>query len=161
MAYIDAELARRSILSRSDPNDPAHPSSTPLYSAAAVQRSGHQDHSTYRQPAALGKLQEIDLGPDARVRNEAATAAARLGLGSGGGEDPTEGSDAQPGKRRWRNRRRRNSEDLRRDKMVEEVLRESRCEFLGFSPWPFAPFYPFALFWATHLFYDLSPLLLY
>ena len=29
----------------------------------------------------------------------------------------------------WRGRRRRNSEDIKRDKLVEEVLRESRREF--------------------------------
>ncbi|KAI9846875.1 MAG: hypothetical protein M1837_003487 [Sclerophora amabilis] len=87
-----------------------------------------------RQPAALGRLHEIDLGPDATLRNIARTEAATRQLG--GGEeaaDIEEGTDkARPrgkkkkGSRPWK--KRRTSEDIKRDKLVEEVLRESRLE---------------------------------
>lgn len=100
-----------------------------------------------RQPAALGKLQEIDLGDEAREYNMSrtrkqlngeklaeqelakknkATPKPRLGLGP----------DGKP----WRPRqpRRRNSDDIRRDALVEEVLRENRIELYD-EPQGFAP----------------------
>lgn len=81
-----------------------------------------------RQPAALGKLLEIDLGPDATLNNIARTAAAQRRLEGGeveleeGAQKPRLRKDGKP----WRGRRRRNSEDIKRDRLVEEVLRESR-----------------------------------
>lgn len=83
----------------------------------------------HRQPAALGKLHEIDLGPDAKLRNIARTEAAKKRLEDGEAEVDEKGSgkvrlrrDGKP----WRARRRRNSEDIKRDQLVEEVMRESR-----------------------------------
>ncbi|PGH00793.1 hypothetical protein GX51_05570 [Blastomyces parvus] len=89
-----------------------------------------------RQPASLGKLHEIDLGPDAKLRNIERTEAATRRLA--GDEMPDENEDkdatskqAGPGAKdgkNWRGRKRRNSEDIRRDKLVEEVLRESKLD---------------------------------
>ena len=83
-----------------------------------------------RQPAALGKLHEVDLGPDATLRNIALTEAAQRKLG---GVEPE--LDSQTGKIRLRRdgkpygwRKRRNSDAIKRDKLVEEVMRESRLE---------------------------------
>ena len=88
------------------------------------------DAGLQRQPAALGKLHEIDLGPDATLRNIARTEAAQRRLG--GGEPDI---DISTGKVRLRRdgkpygwRKRRNSDDVKRDKLVEEVMRESRLE---------------------------------
>jgi hypothetical protein len=88
-----------------------------------------------RQPAGVGKLQEIDLGPDATAQNIARTEAARRRL-EGRPEKDEPQSGLRSGKVRlgrdgkpWRGRKRRNSEDVKRDLLVEEVLRESRCKF--------------------------------
>lgn len=125
MAYIDSELAKR----------------RQGHAGANQQTHGHGSHEgatpgglskdglPQRQPAALGKLHEIDLGPDATLRNIARTEAAKRRLEAGEGAEKEEGvpkvrlrKDGKP----WRGRRRRNSEDVKRDKLVEEVLRESR-----------------------------------
>ncbi|KAL8715969.1 MAG: hypothetical protein Q9220_000636 [cf. Caloplaca sp. 1 TL-2023] len=88
------------------------------------------DVAKHRQPAALGKLHEIDLGQDATLRNIARTEAAKKRL-EGGESEP----EAVVGKVRlrrdgkpWRGRRRRTSLDVKRDKLVEEVMKESRLE---------------------------------
>ncbi|KAL8719394.1 MAG: hypothetical protein Q9225_003599 [Loekoesia sp. 1 TL-2023] len=88
------------------------------------------DLAKHRQPAALGKLQEIDLGLDATLRNIARTEAAKKRLE--GGEPEFEEVTGKVRLRRdgkpWRGRRRRNSDDVKRDKLVEEVMKESRLE---------------------------------
>lgn len=88
------------------------------------------DAGVQRQPAALGKLHEIDLGPDATLRNIARTEAAQRKLE---GAEPE--IDERTGKVRLRRdgkpygwRKRRNSTDVKRDNLVEEVMRESRLE---------------------------------
>ena len=131
MAYIDAELAKRrrasSLTSSSHNANGIDGSAGP----------GTMDSGIQRQPAALGKLHEIDLGPDATARNIARTEAAKRRLA--GQEEMEEGTgkirlrrDGKP----WRGRRRRNSEDVKRDRLVEEVLRESRCVFLATAATP-------------------------
>lgn len=122
MAYIDSELAKR----RQGQNISSHTSS----SGALNELSANDtiDAAVQRQPAALGKLHEIDLGPDATLTNIARTEAAKRKL-EGRSPEPEEekgkvrlGRDGKP----RRNRRRRNSDDVKRDKLVEEVLRESK-----------------------------------
>ncbi|KAF2876602.1 hypothetical protein BDV95DRAFT_664731 [Massariosphaeria phaeospora] len=87
-----------------------------------------QDHSD-RLAAGMGKLQEVDLGPDATTKNIQRTEAARRQLE---GRDAVQidetdpGGTSRTGKRR-RPQKRRNSEDMRRDQMVEAVLREAKC----------------------------------
>ena len=123
MAYIDSELAKRHVQAQN----------TSLSDANRRELSPNGallDPGIHRQPAALGKLHEIDLGPDATLRNIARTKAAQRRL------DGTEPEvDATTGKVRLRRdgkpygwRKRRNSEDVKRDKLVEEVMRESRLE---------------------------------
>ncbi|KAL8955573.1 MAG: hypothetical protein Q9193_006629, partial [Seirophora villosa] len=88
------------------------------------------DLAKHRQPAALGKLHEIDLGLDATLKNIARTEAAKRRLE--GGEPEIEESTGKVRLRKdgkpWRSRRRRNSDDVKRDKLVEEVMKESRLE---------------------------------
>lgn len=78
-----------------------------------------------------GHLLEIDLGDDVRDRNVARTER----ITQGGHEDvpqgrrakkPRLGRDGKP----WRPRNRRGSDALKRDQLVEEVLRETRCTFM-------------------------------
>ena len=124
MSYIDSELAKRRQgydTSNLTPNGRG-----PGIDGTTADLLGHN-----RQPAALGKLLEIDLGPDATLNNIARTEAAKRRLEGGlieseeGIQKPRLRKDGKP----WRGRRRRNSEDIKRDKLVEEVLRESRREF--------------------------------
>lgn len=81
----------------------------------------------------MGKLQEIDLGPEATARNIQRTEEAWRRLESG---QPDIAQDEPPSKVRlgrdgkpWWGRNKRNSEDLRRDRMVEEVLREAKLDY--------------------------------
>lgn len=98
--------------------------------------SSMKDTEVQRQPAALGKLMEVDLGDEARDRNVERTNQARRRLD--GEEVEDEGKAGKPAKIRlgpdgkpWRSRKkRRGSDDIKRDKMVEDVLRENRCETL-------------------------------
>ncbi|GJC87026.1 mRNA splicing factor RNA helicase [Colletotrichum tofieldiae] len=83
-----------------------------------------------------GKLMEVDLGDEVRARNQAMTEkAARRLLGEVDGADadnpdgrrakkPRLGRDGKP----WRPRNRRNSDDIKRDQLVEEILRENRLD---------------------------------
>ena len=96
-----------------------------------------------RHTALQGKLLEVDLGDEMRSRNAALTErAARRLLGEGEVDDDDDddglegdgrtakkvrlGRDGKP----WRPRNRRGSDDVERDRIVEELLRENRCEFL-------------------------------
>ena len=104
-----------------------------------------------RHTALQGKLLEVDLGDEMRSRNAALTErAARRLLGGTGAEGDLDdddldddelqgdsaggraakkvrlGRDGKP----WRARNRRGSDDVKRDRIVEELLRENRCEFL-------------------------------
>ena len=94
MAYVDSEMAKRSRMQNAladiAKSTIAHPVGKTL--DAAVQR----------QPAALGKLQEVDLGPDATSLNISRTEAAQIRL-QGGNLEPEEvpgkvrlGKDGKP-----------------------------------------------------------------
>jgi hypothetical protein len=84
----------------------------------------------HRMAAGMGKLQEIDLGPEATAQNRQRTEEAWRQQQGGQADVPKVeppakvrlGRDGKP--RRIRNRR--NSEDLRRDAMVEAVMREAK-----------------------------------
>lgn len=123
MAYIDSELAKRD---RQDQiTSTFSQNGHQLSENGALLKAGLQ-----RQPAAIGKLHEIDLGPDATLRNIARTEAAQRKLE---GIEPE--IDEKTGKIRLRRdgkpygwRKRRNSNDVKRDKLVEEVMRESKLE---------------------------------
>lgn len=131
MAYIDSELAKR----RQDTNRPIHPTNASDSDDDSLDNMP-ADLAKHRQPAALGKLHEIDLGLDATLRNIARTEAAKKRL-EGGVQEIEESTgkirvrrDGKP----WRGRRRRNSGDVKRDKLVEEVMKESRRKLYGLFP---------------------------
>jgi hypothetical protein len=135
MAYIDSELAKRRVL------EGAHlETSSPSHIGSSKGLSEHKSTSkestdVQRQPAALGKLQEVDLGDDARSRNvELTNRAKRILDGESVTDDQHSKGKGKPGKVRlgpdgkpWRSRKRRASEDVARDKLVEDVFRENRC----------------------------------
>uniref|UniRef100_A0A093VMQ3 Uncharacterized protein C9orf78 like n=1 Tax=Talaromyces marneffei PM1 TaxID=1077442 RepID=A0A093VMQ3_TALMA len=69
------------------------------------------------------KLHEIDLGQETKLQNIARTEAATRRMA---GESPDAVEEVGKSKS-WRNRR-RNREDIERDRLVEEVLRESKLD---------------------------------
>lgn len=79
-----------------------------------------------RLAAGQGKLEEVDLGPDAAARIEEAWKRLDSGL-------PEEDAANKPRKQKYgyrgRKPKRRNSETERREQMVEEVLKEAKLDF--------------------------------
>ena len=98
---------------------------------------------TPKQAASLGKIQEIDLGPDITQRNIAMTEAATQRMRNGEpipDELPEElrrpkklriGHDGKPRKPR---RNRRGSVDVKRDELVDALLKENRMEVDIYDP---------------------------
>jgi len=129
MAYIDSELAKRQQQSKISTADVSN-NDQELSSTGALINAAQN-----RQPASLGKLHEIDLGPNATLLNIARTEAAQRRL-DGLEEETNDASQKSTGKVRLRpngkpygpRRKRRNSEDIKRDKLVEEVMRESKLD---------------------------------
>ncbi|KAJ5043879.1 hypothetical protein NUH16_000673 [Penicillium rubens] len=129
MAFIDSEMAKRyqpeSNADHSGPNQP-----TQAEVAGGLSVSGHQT----REPASLGKLHEIDLGQEATLRNIARTEAATRQMTEKGelpkSADHATSETGRPGQdgKSWRNRKQRTEADIARDRLVEEVLRESKLE---------------------------------
>ena len=127
MAYIDAELAKQqrqqSSVRPESTYDNATQTSTTT-SGLAVPEGRH--------PTALGRIHEIDLGPMTKERNIALTEAAKQRRELlRQGRDPDAEEREKPRLRRdgkpFR-RKRRNSADIKRDKLVEEILGESRLD---------------------------------
>lgn len=127
MAYIDSEIAKRRMgeLNISNPTINEEAEDTRPTSA------GKGIAEVNRQPAALGKLHEIDLGDEARDKNVARTDMATRRLN--GEEVIEESAQKKPTKVRlgrdgkpWRGRKRRGSDDIRRDQLVDEILRENK-----------------------------------
>lgn len=127
MDYIESEMAKRH---RHDVPSDTRGTDTPPADEATGGPSASRD--AQREPATLGKLHEIDLGQETRLRNIARTQAATKKLAGDDGAPAAEESTqkTEPGKdgKAWRGRKGRNSEDVERDRLVEEVLRESKCK---------------------------------
>ena len=124
MAYIDSEMAKRYRRSPLPENENAdRPTSQEPTGGQTI--PGQPE----REPASLGRLHEIDLGQETKLRNIARTEAATRQL-VGDEESPTPGEPAPQDRagpsEPWRNRKRRTSADIERDRLVEEVLRESK-----------------------------------
>ena len=136
MDYIETEMARRH---RSDMPKDTPDSQTPATNEATSEGPSASDPNfARREPATIGKLHEIDLGHETKLRNIARTEAATKRLVGDDAEAPVEESTtekpaAEKDGKAWRNRKRRNSKDIERDRLVEEVLRESKCELGPFS----------------------------
>ncbi|KAK2762809.1 hypothetical protein FQN54_000984 [Arachnomyces sp. PD_36] len=133
MDYIESQMARRH--ERNTPSDTNTPKAELDNEAGGLIKGPSGDQYLERQPATLGKLHEIDLGPDAKLRNIARTEAAAKRLVGDESPPPDEEEEAPAKKVRlgkdgkpWRGRKRRNSEDIKRDQLVEEVMRESKLE---------------------------------
>ncbi|KAJ5762488.1 uncharacterized protein N7511_005870 [Penicillium nucicola] len=128
MAYIDSEMAKR--------YQPESQAETTEVDQSRDQTAGGLSvlGQKQREPASLGKLHEIDLGHEARLRNIARTEAATRKLA--GEEDVLVPGDTSalgtsrsgPDGKPWRNRKQRTDADIERDRLVEEILRESKLD---------------------------------
>lgn len=140
VAYIDAEMAKRrpgqEVLLRATA-DPVEDQSSGLDSDDFEEEISKDRRIAQRHPASLGKIHEIDLGADATLRNLQRTQTAIRRTQNGRvvpveeekprkPRKPRMGRDGKPMKPRPG--KRRNSEDIKRDQLVEQVLKESRLE---------------------------------
>lgn len=124
MAYIETELAKRY---RRD--TPAHTPDPAPAAGSEVNNLLSASSVPEREPASLGKLHEIDLGQEARLRNIARTEEARKRMNG----DDDELSEHPTSRMPSRYQKRRTSDDIERDRLVEEVLRESKRQYKFFS----------------------------
>jgi hypothetical protein len=123
MAYVEAAMSRRRGEAPSqDTTTTTTTTPTPTTTTEAGTGGGKSSYWAPTRPeargATLGKLHEVDLGEEVKQRNIALTAQAL----SRGSEEPA------PSAGKKSNRRRRNSQDIERDRLVEEVLKETRLD---------------------------------
>jgi len=129
--YIESQLAKRYSTNPSQATSQSHTSnskpsaisgSVPSHTKIPPPEGGSIRH---------GKLQEVDLGDEIRAKNIAMTERATRRLqGEAVEEEDTDnkpkkvrlGPDGKP----WRGRKRRMSEDVNRDRLVEDFLHENR-----------------------------------
>ncbi|KAB8230564.1 hepatocellular carcinoma-associated antigen 59-domain-containing protein [Aspergillus alliaceus] len=130
MAYIESEMAKRQRRTV-----PTNTTDSNIQLASEAGAASPATNLPQREPASLGKLHEIDLGQETKLQNIARTEAATRKLAGDEEEVHTRNngflSKAAPvGKdeRLWSHRKRRTSEDVERDRLVEEVLRESKLD---------------------------------
>lgn len=127
MTFVESEMSRRNWSLAGDMNLESKPTSSRMSDQWESRSKNLNVHE--RQPASLGKLHEIDLGMDSKLQNIARTEAATKSLHSYDQNIDSFDNTSHRGVlglRRGRNRR--NSEDIARDKLVEQVLRESKRE---------------------------------
>lgn len=134
-AYIESEIAKeRDIYPTSSSSSTSTAANTLLdANGQALSQSGalQNARTIQRQPASIGRLHEIDLGAETRRRNIERTQAAVEGrpTESEVKEEPVKMRLCRDGKFRPRRRKkRRNSDDLKRDQIVEDMFRESRLD---------------------------------
>ncbi|RPB29112.1 hypothetical protein L211DRAFT_776445 [Terfezia boudieri ATCC MYA-4762] len=140
VAYIESQMEKRRLASTTTATTTDLSTATNLLASPST---GHPsttiNNSAFWQPtrpidrgATLGKLHEVDLGEENKLKNIHRTAEATRRL-----EDttPTTTDDPQSSSKS-RKRRRRNSQDIQRDKLVEEVLKESKLDLYDDAPSP-------------------------
>jgi hypothetical protein len=140
IAYVDAKMAElRSEAALQSTNSHRHHYDGESANAPSLPGSAELPGAPQQRHAAgAGKLMEIDLGPATTLQNIARTKAATRRL-RGDGDAATDEPDGPAKWRRkprlgpdgkpWRGRRnRRTSEDVARDKLVEDLMRESRLD---------------------------------
>lgn len=133
MEYVESKLASRNAATGA-PQTTSH--TTPDTPA------GPAGPAEAQKPTVQGKLMEVDLGEEARRRNEALTERARRRL-AGANEPAGEVVESGPSRARpTRGRKRRGSDDVRRDELVEKFLHENRRTHPPLHPPPLAPRVP-------------------
>ncbi|BCR92349.1 telomere length and silencing 1 family protein [Aspergillus chevalieri] len=130
MDYIETEMAKR--YRRDMPKDTSNSEAT---ANEAICGSAGSTNFARREPATLGKLHEIDLGQETKLQNIARTEAATRRLAGSSdetaatpAENASEKTAVEQDRKTWRDRKGRSSRDIERDRLVEEVLRESKLD---------------------------------
>lgn len=146
MAYIESELAKRSTKGFQNSSEVLASAQkvSPVPEAGETSVSTHQYEKgspknglggASRQPATLGLLQEIDLGDEVRQRNVKMTEQATRKLDGDMTEDEDNIENSRKGGSKskinkdgksWWERKRRRQDDIKRDQLVDQVLRENR-----------------------------------
>ncbi|KAK7512858.1 hypothetical protein IWZ03DRAFT_384229 [Phyllosticta citriasiana] len=127
MAYVDSKMAELREGEKRAAEDYAsslggrRPGVYNAHLPLAARADAHRE----RQPAGMGKLQEIDLGEEVTRMNAQRTQEATRRLQSGETAEPSDERFAGRGRR---GRKRRTSEDIKRDKIVEDILKESMLD---------------------------------
>ena len=134
--FVDSELARRrNQIASSDTSQPLTQQTTGTLPAPKALQSEGSKTAVQTDPTTNRQLAEIDLGSSAQERNLARTQLAleraKLGLPPLDEEPkpqkprkPRLGRDGKP--MRPRPRKRRNSEDIARDALVEQLMGENK-----------------------------------
>lgn len=129
--YVESELRKRVVAASVADAEP--PKGTAATTATGIVPPPPPQAESQR--VMQGKLLEIDLGDEARARNIEMTERARRRL-QGLGADAEETAPPRPTTTRlgpdgkpWRGRKRRGSEDIKRDQLVEEFLHENSRKF--------------------------------
>ncbi|KAI0483076.1 hypothetical protein GGR56DRAFT_670880 [Xylariaceae sp. FL0804] len=152
--YIELELAKRHFgdyLNRPTTTAAAArgPSSQkPTNPGRDLTESVH-NKEPQKPTALLGKIIEVDLGDEMRKRNAAMTERAKRRLKGEAVDDEDDDDDkAGPGARSskkvrlgrdgkpWRPRNRRTSDDIQRDRLVEDILHENKFDVYEAPPPP-------------------------
>lgn len=128
--YVESELRKRVVAaSVADAEPPKGTTATAAATATGIVPPPPPQAESQR--VMQGKLLEIDLGDEARARNIEMTERARRRL-QGLAADAEETAPPRPTTTRlgpdgkpWRGRKRRGSEDIKRDQLVEEFLHEN------------------------------------
>ncbi|KAF2477709.1 uncharacterized protein BDR25DRAFT_299534 [Lindgomyces ingoldianus] len=112
-----------------NPSSATSPSGTIAVATAKAEDKGSASgQHDARLAAGMGKLQEVDLGPDAVTTNVERTEAA-LRFARGEAPPPQQETTNRKSRRRRRQEKARNPEDVRRDQLVEQVLREAKLDY--------------------------------
>ncbi|CEI64101.1 hypothetical protein FVEN_g8951 [Fusarium venenatum] len=119
MDYIESRLSNRAARDSSKPTSSASASDPTRQSSTMATK-----HETGRA-VMQGQLMEIDLGDHAQD----SSAARNAGAGQGDGDErrakkPRLRRDGKP----WRPRKRRDSDAVKRDQLVDEILREAKLD---------------------------------
>ncbi|KAF8424920.1 hepatocellular carcinoma-associated antigen 59-domain-containing protein [Tirmania nivea] len=139
VAYIESEMEKRRVASTTtgDPSTTTNPTASSSTDPPSSSSTTTNNNSAFWQPtrpadrgATLGKLHEVDLGEENKLKNIHRTAEATRRL-----EDTnTTTTDDPQSSSKSRKRKRRNSQDIQRDKLVEEVLKESKLDLYDDAP---------------------------
>ncbi|KAL5611792.1 uncharacterized protein BROUX77_001948 [Berkeleyomyces rouxiae] len=123
--YVESRLSKRHQPATDANQQPASPHTTlpflaPLVSAPTLVKKGPEG----QKPTQSGKLMEVDLGDEARMKNiDSIERAKRQLIGTDGSASAA--NDAQ--RRRWA-RDRRASDEIKRDQVVEAFLHENKLD---------------------------------
>lgn len=120
--------AHRSLSSLNPPSLGLHAPFEPSNTVSST-RMAKDATAEERQAASIGKLVEVDLGPEATLENIRRTEAAikrMMGIETGPDNDEAQNKGRKRG-RRGQPLKRRNSADQERDKKIEAFMKDAPC----------------------------------